>query len=82
MKYGICAALLVLLVAPAGAVNQGTDDFAHTNVGAIMLPLPSGQYIAFCSGTLVHAEVFLSAGHCTDFMEFLLSIGAFAIEDV
>ncbi|MHC4957689.1 MAG: trypsin-like serine protease [Planctomycetota bacterium] len=82
MKYLICGALLLLLIAPAGAVNQGTDDFTHTNVGAIMVPLPSGEYIAFCSGTLVHAEVFLSAGHCTDFMEFLLFVGAFTIDDV
>ena len=82
MKHAICAALLLLLIAPAGAVNDGTDDFTHTNVGAIMLPLPNGQYIVFCSGTLVHSEVFLSAGHCTDFMEFLLSVGAFSIDDV
>jgi hypothetical protein len=83
MRHTLLAAVLLLcLLAPAGAVNQGTDDFAHTNVGAIMVPLPTGEYIAFCSGTLVHEQVFLTAGHCTDFMDFLIAVGFFAIEDV
>jgi len=64
------AAMLVLVVAaPAGAVLGGIDDTAnrYANVGVLQLDL-DGEWFDFCSGTLVGADVVLTAAHCVDFL--------------
>src|SRR5688500_8916623 len=63
------AAIAVLLVAPAGAVIGGTDDTTNrfANVGVLQLQF-EGDWFDFCSGTLVRADVVLTAAHCTDFL--------------
>jgi hypothetical protein len=64
------AALSVLLVAgPAGAVIGGTTDTAnrYANVGVLQLNV-DGEWLDFCTGTLVRADVVLTAAHCTDFL--------------
>src|SRR5688572_13357129 len=63
------AAIAVLLVAPAGAVIGGTDDTTNrfANVGVLQLQV-EGDWFDFCSGTLVRADVVLTAAHCTDFL--------------
>jgi hypothetical protein len=56
----------LLAAPPAGAIVFGqADDGRHPNVGAMMVQ-PAGEPSAFpvCSGTLVSANVFLTAGHC------------------
>ena len=61
-----------ILVAGASAVttNGFPDNGQHPNVGAIMVPLRSGTgYAEVCSGTLVSPTVFLTASHCTAFLE-------------
>jgi hypothetical protein len=66
----VVAALTVLLVAgPAGAVIGGTSDTAnrYANVGVLQLNV-DGEWVDFCSGTLVDADVVLTAAHCTDFL--------------
>jgi V8-like Glu-specific endopeptidase len=66
----VVAALTVLLVAgPAGAVLKGTTDTAnlYANVGVLQLNV-DGEWVDFCSGTLVRADVVLTAAHCTDFL--------------
>ena len=46
------------------------DNGRHPNVGAIMVPARSGVgYAEVCSGTLVSPTVFLTASHCTAFLE-------------
>ena len=63
-------AVSVLLVAgPAGAVIGGTTDTAnrYANVGVLQLHVDS-DWFDFCSGTLVRADVVLTAAHCTDFL--------------
>jgi hypothetical protein len=58
--------------APAGAIttNGFPDNGQHPNVGAIMVPARSGVgYAEVCSGTLVSPTVFLTASHCTAFLE-------------
>jgi len=65
MRLGrtVCAvaSAVGLLAAAAGAVTNGTPDGnAHPYVGVAS----SGDF--FCSGTLLSATVFLTAGHCTD----------------
>jgi hypothetical protein len=64
------AALAVLLLAaPAGAVIGGTSDTSnqYSNVGVLQLQV-EGDWFDFCSGTLVAADVVLTAAHCTDFL--------------
>jgi hypothetical protein len=76
MLKAVVAALVVAaaVVVPAGAVttNGFFDDGQHPNVGAIMVPTRSGTgYAEVCSGTLVSPTVFVTASHCTSFVESL-----------
>ena len=59
----------LFLSAPAGAVIDGTSDTANTyaNVGVLQLNVEE-EWFDFCSGTLVRADVVLTAAHCTDFL--------------
>ena len=69
----VVAALTVLLVAgPAGAVIGGTTDTAnrYANVGVLQLNV-DGEWVDFCSGTLVRADVVLTAAHT----DFLIDVG-------
>ena len=74
MRRAFAGALIAcgVLAASAGAVttNGFPDDGRHPNVGAIMVPASSGNgYASVCSGTLVSPTVFLTASHCTAFLE-------------
>ncbi|MGH3130859.1 MAG: trypsin-like serine protease [Gaiellaceae bacterium] len=69
-RVAAAVAVLVLLVAgPAGAVIGGTDDTGNVyeNVGVLQLQVGS-DWFDFCSGTLIRADVVLTAAHCTDFL--------------
>jgi Trypsin len=58
-------AAVALITAPAGAVQGGTPDGdGHPNVGLSVF-LYHGIPLWRCSGTMVAAKVFLTAGHCT-----------------
>jgi secreted trypsin-like serine protease len=63
---------LVLSVGPASAITFGQPDGnRHPNVGAVLAdydPDSPGPDI-LCSGTLVAPKVFLTAAHCTAFLE-------------
>jgi hypothetical protein len=63
--------MMVLAVLPARAIIGGTEDFEHTNVGAIVLELPNYEYQLgrLCSGTLIHPRILLSAAHCFTLLE-------------
>jgi hypothetical protein len=69
-------ALAILLAAGvAQAVINGEPDRgpnAHPYVGALVTVPASGEFkgqrIPVCSGTLISPRVFLTAGHCTDFL--------------
>jgi secreted trypsin-like serine protease len=70
---GLIAALAAALAAsPAGAITFGTfDGNLHPNVGALLADYDDespGPDI-LCSGTLIAPRVFLSASHCTAFLE-------------
>jgi trypsin len=68
------AVALLLAVGVAQAIINGEPDTgpnAHPYVGALVSVPPSGgqfkgQRVPVCSGTLISARVFLTAGHCTD----------------
>jgi secreted trypsin-like serine protease len=66
------AAALVLAVGPASAITFGQPDGnLHPNVGALLAdydPDDPGPDI-LCSGTLIAPTVFLTASHCTAFLE-------------
>lgn len=71
-KISILIALLVLLVItalPAAAITWGEPDTTHTNVGAMVVDWPGYGPWQYCSGTLIHPQVVLTAGHCTDGLE-------------
>jgi V8-like Glu-specific endopeptidase len=69
------ALALLLAGGVAHAIINGQPDThpnAHPYVGALVSVPPSGEFkgqrIPVCSGTLISARVFLTAGHCTDFL--------------
>ncbi len=69
-RVAVATAVAALLVAvPAGAIIGGTSDTAnrYANVGVLQLNIGT-QWFDFCSGTLVRADVVLTAAHCTDFL--------------
>jgi hypothetical protein len=58
------------LAAPAGAVTGGEHDGSrHPNVGALLIGTPGVDMFALCSGSLIAPDEFLTAGHCTDFLD-------------
>jgi hypothetical protein len=70
-------ATMVLAILLAGGVAQAIINGeldrgpnAHSYVGVLVSVPPSGEFkgqrIPICSGTLISARVFLTAGHCTD----------------
>jgi Trypsin len=72
-------ATMALALLLAGGVTQAiingepdTGPKAHPYVGALVTVPPSGKFkgqrVPVCSGTLISARVFLTAGHCTDLL--------------
>jgi secreted trypsin-like serine protease len=60
------AVAVALVSGPAQAIVYGQfDGNRHPNVGAFVVQRPNGQYRTICSGTLISADVFLTAAHCT-----------------
>lgn len=71
-KLSVLLVLLLILtvgVLPAAAITWGQPDTEHTNVGAMLVDWPDSGLGLLCSGTLIHPRVFLTAGHCTDYVE-------------
>jgi len=65
--------VLAVWVTPASAITGGEPDGeSHPNVGAIVVFHTDFGASPFCSGTLIDKQIFLTAGHCTDYLEFLL----------
>lgn len=59
------AALTATIAAPAGAIRYGNDDGdAHPYVGLMVAQAADGSPLWRCTGTLLSATVFLTAGHC------------------
>ena len=65
------AVLLILAVSPSQAITYGAPDGnGHPNVGALIAEWRDpGVKEQICSGTLVDEDVFLTAAHCTDFLD-------------
>ena len=73
LKKLLVAALGCGLFLAAGAalgINYGQPDGTrHPNVGAVIRLRSDGQYRILCSGSLIAPRVFLTASHCTRFLE-------------
>ncbi len=69
----ITAIALALLVSPARAITYGEPDYnRHPNVGALIAEWRiQGVKEELCSGTLISPTVFLTAAHCTAYLESL-----------
>jgi hypothetical protein len=76
--------LLVLLATVLGLLTVGTPsaqaitgnfepDFEHEYVGLIVFYDADGEFLWRCSGSLLTATVFLTAGHCADLGEGAVS---------
>jgi V8-like Glu-specific endopeptidase len=66
--------LLAIGIAPAAAISNGEPDGnGHPNVGALLADFSGDGTVtgdeAFCSGSLIAPTVFLTAGHCVQFLE-------------
>jgi hypothetical protein len=73
MTTGAVTILLLMLALPAFAISYGEPDGnAHPNVGSMVLSF-DGNLFEICSGTLISEDVFLTASHCTAFMEGFLA---------
>lgn len=66
-------AMVMVTALPAGGITWGEPDTtnAYPAVGAIMIDwrvigAPEFGLGIYCSGTLIHQQVFLTAGHCAD----------------
>jgi secreted trypsin-like serine protease len=81
-------ALPLMIVLPAKAITWGEPDGDnHPNVGAMVVRGPENELSQVCSGTLIDVggldgRVFLTAGHCTDYLEYLMDSGQITIEDI
>ena len=62
------------------------DNGRHPNVGAVMLVLPNLPNLPnpaqFLSGTLIAPNLFLTAGHGTDYLEWLRDAGVVTFDNV
>ena len=68
-------AMMLALAAPAAAILNGTPDGnRHPAVGGLVtqVPTPDGPVnVLICSGTMLSATVFVTAAHCTQFLDEL-----------
>lgn len=74
----VCGLLSLLIpimwLMPALAITGGeVDGDRHPYVGA---------FSAFCSGTLIHSKVFLTAGHCTAVIEEAIASGKLTLDQI
>jgi secreted trypsin-like serine protease len=67
----VAVAALVFAASAPGITSNGTYDAGkHANVGAMVWFSPSRQeYRIVCSGSVIAPKVFLTASHCTAFLE-------------
>ena len=79
MKRKLCLFALLLSLAAgsllvprrAAAITYGFVDSNNTfaNTGAFIVKSPDGDILPICSGTMITANAFLTASHCTTFFE-------------
>ena len=70
-RVAVLVALLMFMTSQnAAAITYGQPDGnLHPNVGAVIRLRSDGVYRILCSGSLISPTVFLTASHCTRFLE-------------
>ncbi len=69
LLIGAVAAVTALtaMTASAGAITKNyQEDNVHDFVGLMVALDDQGEFLWRCSGSLLDATTFLTAGHCTD----------------
>jgi len=75
----VTAALVLVGITRVEAITYGSvDGSRHPNVGTMVAGLSDGRVIQFCSGTLIAPTVFLTAAHCTAFLDYAQTQGILA----
>jgi secreted trypsin-like serine protease len=70
LAAAITATLVLAAAGTALAITYGQPDGnRHPNVGAMIRLRSDGQFRILCSGSLIAPRVFLTASHCTRFLE-------------
>jgi secreted trypsin-like serine protease len=67
----VISSVLIFRITQASAITWGEPDNEHMNVGAMVVDYPGFGPFQMCSGTLIHPQIFLTAGHCTAAVEGL-----------
>jgi len=84
--YGLCLTVTLGTATPAWAIIWGEidTDNRYPYVGAVvgMESPETGQPFVFCSGSLIHPRVLLTAGHATHSLETYFSQGLITLDDV
>src|SRR6266545_3520103 len=81
LASAVTAAFALTGSVPAQTGNAPPDGNRHPNVGALLAKRTDGSLGIICTGTLVSSRVFLTAGHCADFMFSLGQFDAFVTFD-
>ena len=75
----LAVAILLVVVPSALAISHGVPDTQHPNTGAMLLePDPvnaPGELVTWCSGALISAQHFITAGHCVEYLDLLPEVG-------
>src|SRR5262245_38300780 len=73
IALAVALGILIISYVPTLAITFGNlDGNKHPNVGALIAEVEeAGQKDILCSGTLISPTVFLTASHCTAFLESL-----------
>jgi hypothetical protein len=70
----IVVAFLFVFALPAFAITYGQPDGNdHPFVGSMVLNIPDEGLFQVCTGTLIAEDVFLTASHCTAFLDGFLA---------
>jgi len=83
LLVGILAALLVFS-SPAQAITFGQPDVNNQfpATGAFLVAIPDGPTYQICSGTLIQEQVFLTAAHCTEFLDAWIASGEISMSNL
>ena len=75
---------LIVFTIPGSAITWGEPDLTnqYANVGSIVVVRPEREPVQFCTGTLISPTIFLTAGHCTSYLEELIADGVLTPETI
>lgn len=69
----VVVALFALPLAGQAITHGQPDGDGHPSVGSLVLEVPGRGLLQTCSGTLIAEDVFLTASHCTAFLDGFLA---------